>query len=43
MGSPVSPVIANIHTEYCEELIIGPECPTPSSWWKGYLDDIISS
>ena len=30
MGSPVSPVIANIYMEYFEDLALGPECSMPS-------------
>ena len=29
MGSPVSPVIANIYMEYFKELDLGPQCPIP--------------
>ena len=39
MGSPVSPVIANIYMEYFEELTLGPQCPIPTPWWKRYVDD----
>ena len=28
MGSPVSPVIANIYMEYFEDLALGPQCPS---------------
>ena len=41
MGSPVSPVIANIYMEYFEELALGPQCLIPTPWWKRYVDDII--
>ena len=41
MGSPVSPVIANIYTEYFEELVLVPECPIPPPCWKRYVDDVI--
>ena len=41
MGSPVTPVIANIYMEYFEELALGPQCPIPNPWWKGYVDDVI--
>ena len=42
MGSPVSPVSANIYMGIFEELLIGPECPIPIPQWKRYVDDIIS-
>ena len=42
MGSPVFLVIANIYMEYFEVLGLGSECPIPTSWWKRYVDDIIS-
>ena len=29
MGSPCSPVVANIYMEYFEELALGPEVPVP--------------
>ena len=41
MGSPVSPVIANIYMEYSEELALGPHCLIPTPWWKRYVHDII--
>ena len=41
MGSPVSPVIANIYMKYFVELALGPQCPTPTPWWKRYVDDVI--
>ena len=41
MGSPVSPVIANIYMEYFEELVLGPQCPIPTPWWKRYVHDAI--
>ena len=41
MGSPVSPVKANIYMEYFEELALGPQCPIPTLWWKRYVDDVI--
>ena len=40
MGSPVSPVIANIYVEYFEELVLGPLCPIATPWWKKYVDDM---
>ena len=42
MGSPISPVIANIYKEYLEEIPLGHEYPIPNPWWKRYMDDIIS-
>ena len=33
MGSPVSPVTANIYMDYFEEIALGPQCPTLTSWW----------
>ena len=41
MGSPVSPVIANIYMEYFEELALEPQCPIPTPWWKRYVHDVI--
>ena len=38
MGSPVSPVIANIYMEYFESLAI-PSSPTLIKWWLRYVDD----
>ena len=52
MGSPCSPVVANIYMEYFEELALGPEVPVPSRNGKGmwmmssdmerYVDDVYS-
>ena len=42
MGSPVSPVIANIYMEYFESLAI-PSSPTLIKWWFRYVDDIHSA
>ena len=42
MGSPVSPVIANIYMEYFESLAILTS-PTLIKWWLGYVDDVHSS
>ena len=39
MGSPVSPVIANIYMEYFESLAI-PSSPTLIKWWFRYVDDV---
>ena len=43
MDSPVSPVIANIYMEYFKEASLCPECPIPTSPWKRYVDDVIST
>ena len=42
MGSPVSPVIANIYMEYFESLAI-PSSPTLIKWWFRYVDDVHSA
>ena len=42
MGSPVSPVIANIYMEYFESLAI-PSSPTSINWWFRYVDDVHST
>ena len=42
MGSPVSPVIANIYIEYFESLAI-PSSPTLIKWWFRYIDDVHSA
>ena len=39
MGSPISPVIANIYMEYFESLAI-PLSPTLIKWWFRYIDDV---
>ena len=41
MGSPVSPVIANIYMEYFEKSVLGSLHPITTSWWKRYVDDVI--
>ena len=36
------PCISNhcqIYMEYLEEIVLGPECPIPTHWWKRYVDD----
>ena len=42
MGSPVSPVIANIYLEYFESLAI-PSSPALIKWWFRYVDDVHSA
>ena len=42
MGSPCSPVVANIYMEYFENLELGPELPVPVKDWKRYVDDVFS-
>ena len=42
MGSPVSPVIANIYLEHLESLAI-PTSPTLIRWWFRYVDDAHSN
>ena len=42
MGSPCSPVVANIYMEYFEDLALGPELAIPIKEWKRYVDDIFS-
>ena len=42
MGSPVSPIIANIYMEYFESLAI-PSSPTLIKWWFRYVDDVHSA
>ena len=37
MGSPCSPVVANIYMEYFENLALGPELPVPVKDWKRYV------
>ena len=38
MGSPCSPVVANIYMEYFEDLALGPELSIPVKEWKRYVD-----
>ena len=42
MGSPCSPVVANIYMEYFKDLALGPELPVPVKDWKSYVDDVFS-
>ena len=42
MGSPCSPVVANIYMEYFKNLALGPELPIPVKDWKRYVDDVFS-
>ena len=42
VGSPCSPVVANIYMEYFRELALGPELPIPLKDWKRYVDDVFS-
>ena len=42
MGSPCSPVVANIYMEYFENLALGPKLPVPVKDWKRYVDDVFS-
>ena len=42
MGSPVSPVIANIYTKYFKSLGI-PSSLTLIKWWFSYVDDVHSA
>ena len=44
MGSPCSPVVANIHMEYFEKRALGPELPisfTINTWLR-YVDDVLT-
>ena len=42
MGSPCSPVVANIYLEYFEDMALCPEVPIPIKEWKRYVDDVFS-
>ena len=38
MGSPLSPVLANLYMEYFEEMALGSTSLKPSMWLR-YVDD----
>ena len=44
MGSPCSPVVANIYMEYFENKALGAELPISFSinTWLGYVDDVLT-
>ena len=42
MGSPCSPVVANIYMEYFENLALGAKLPVPVKDWKRCVDDVFS-
>ena len=42
VGSPCSPVVANINMEYFEDLVLGTELPIPVKERKKYVDDVFS-
>ena len=44
MGSPCSPVVANIYMEYFEKRALGPELPTSFTinTWLRYVDDVLT-
>ena len=42
MGSPCSPVVANIYMEYSEKRALGPELPFPIDTWLRYVDDVLT-
>ena len=42
MGSPLSPIIANIYMEYFESLAIS-SSPKLIKWWFRYVDDVHSA
>ena len=42
ISSFCSPVVANIYTEYFEDLALSPELPLPIKEWKIYVDDVFS-
>ena len=38
MGTPVSPVVANLYMEFFDDRAL-PSAVNPSRWWKRYVDD----
>ena len=38
MGSPVSPIVANLYMEYLEQKVLS-TAPTPPRFWSRYMDD----
>ena len=42
MGSPISPIIANIYREFFESLAI-PTSSTSIKWWLKYVDNVHSA
>ena len=44
MGSPYSPVVANIHVEYFEKRALGPELliSFTINTWLRYVDDVLT-
>ena len=42
LGSPCSPVVANIYMEYFEKRALGPELPFPTDTWLRYVDDVLT-
>ena len=40
MGSPVSPVVANLYMEYFEEIALKTS-PVQTKLWKRFVDDIL--
>ena len=43
MGSPCSPVVANLYMEYFEERALAPEAPIQFKYWSRYVDDVLST
>ena len=42
MGSPCSPIVANIYMRYFKDLALRPELPAPVKDLKRYVDDVFS-